>query len=402
MRTLQPQDFASILGIFDPWAIKDIEISQEKEQILFILEKKKDKKEFFLFSKSAENDHLKTMKWHHIKLGQFKSAIQLSLPINDFLELDANGPSFVGKSSNAITNELSDSIQLFHQKGLDTDMIQSLLGTPMALIEQAINALASEQHQKTMASNLPLIGNPVWREVLTDKKRITTKLLPLKLLLSSLKLEISKKPDDPDIVLQSVSELRTFFVKNANQLKSEYIQIGAQISPVQKKVQSKQKFVLPALKSLAWQHILTGKVQLDSAHMGLKFNLAQQRKLYKLASNHEQRSEVIKNLALFIKANARALIPVLKQLTELSNQYKTIQGSILPPPEHDVWKQLLIDDKLLPSEKINYRLLLSRLKMTYQKNQDTSTIEELYQFFDKNSGVMTEEIEAIKQLASGQ
>jgi len=82
------------------------------------------------------------------------------------------------------------------------------------------------------------------------------------------------------------------------------------------------------------------------------------------------------------------------------NDQKNHNDLNLPPVNHEIWKKLLLDDKLLSTEKINYRLLLSKLKVNYRREQDTSSIEQLHQFFNANASAMTEEIKKINSLAA--
>ena len=120
-----------------------------------------------------------------------------------------------------------------------------------------------------------------------------------------------------------------------------------------------------------------------------------------LSSTEEVRVEIIRNVQLFFKHNARTLIPELRILTDLLTNQKN--GDVeLPPINSDVWKQLLLDDELLNTDKINYRLLLSRLKTTYRRDHDAGSIEQLRSFFSQNAKAMTDEIKVINRLAAAQ
>lgn len=401
MDSLKTQDLAAIIGLYSPWNIKEIELSMDAESITISLEKVNDKGRFSFLTGTKKSQQV-TRKWQHVRFGHYNTFIQASMTLDELAEISADRPpAFLGAENKAITRELADTIRIAHSRNLNADMISGLLGINHDIVESEIREIETEEQQRRHVALLPLESNPVWRGILTDQVKLSTRLLPLKLLLSRLKLDVSKNMDSADVMQKSVSELRNFFIRHAHQLTHEYEQIGARESAAPKAQTQKTKLVLPGTKNVIWHQLLTGEFELNTQSMPLKLNVAQQRRAYMASTNEKERVEVVRNIQLFFKHNARSLIPELKILTEMLNQQKNT-GEQLPPISHDIWKKLLMDDQILSSDKINYRLLLSRLKTTYRRDQDTGSIEQLRNFFRQNARAMTEEIKVINTLAAAQ
>ncbi len=402
MKPLQSKEIAGLLGIYEPWFIKDIDISSQYEQVVVTIEKQTTKKEFGWFKSSDKGVNKSTLRWRHNKLGQFATIIQTHATVNEITEIDDSHMPFFGKSNSKLTNELCDSIQMASTKGLNATTIQELFDIPLELIETELQGANERSAQQKLIASLPLIGNPVWHELVTDRRRVSTKNLPLKLLLSRLKMDVHNANDALEVVKKSSAELRAFFVKNINALQTECVQLGVQIPTKEEPKKAKSKYVLPGINSLIWNGIFEEQIQLNTDHMGFKFQLARQKKAYWQADNDKERADAIRNLAMAIKHNARSLIPLLKQITELVEQEAQTKKSVLPPADHSIWKELLENENLLPSTKINYRLLLTRLKTVYSRTQGQEPPKQLHNFFIQNSEAMQEEVKIIQQLALAQ
>lgn len=400
MDSLKNRDMAQILGLYSPWAIKDIELSGDTESIVVHLEKQPDRSRFSFLANQKKTQQV-TRRWQHVRFGHVNSYIEATMTLEDLAEISEDRPpAFLGAENKRITRELSDTIRIAYSRQLNAEMISGLLGIALDVVETEIREIETEEQMKQSVSLLPLESNPVWRDILTDKVKVSTRLLPLKLLLSRLKLDVAKNPEQADVMQKSVSELRAFFLRHAHQLTHEYEIIGAKDPNAAAKTRaSKTKLVLPGTKNEIWHQMLSGDFDLNTQSMPLKLNLAQQRRSYARAEDAQQRIEVIRNLQLFFKKNARTLIPELKILTQMLHEQQH-QDIALPPPDHTIWKQLLLDDQLLSSDKINYRLLLSRLKSSYRRNHDNSSIEQLHNFFSQNARAMTDEIKVINSLAA--
>jgi len=403
MDSLKTQDLAQILGLYSPWNIKEIELAQEAESIIISLEKTNEKGRFS-FLAGAKKGQQVTRKWQHVRFGHYNTFIEATMSLEELAEISGDRPpAFLGSEHKTITRELADTIRIAYSRSLTSDIISGLLGISTEIVETEIREIETEEQQKRSVALLPLESNPIWRGVLTDQIKLSTRLLPLKLLMSRLKLDVSKSLGNNDVLQKSVSELRNFFIRHAHQLTHEYEQVGARNSAEpQAPGTTKTKLVLPGTKSILWHQLLIGELDLNTSSMPLKLNLAQQRRSYLSASKDTERLDVVRNIQLFFKHNARNLIPELRILTDLLEKHKSGGNIQLPPISHDIWKKLLLDDKLLSSDKINYRLLLSRLKTNYRRNHDEGSIEQLHSFFSQNARAMTEEIQVINSLAAAQ
>jgi hypothetical protein len=405
MDSLRTQDLAQILGLYSPWVIKEIDLASDAESITISIEKQIDKSRFSFLASNKKSQQV-TRRWQHVRFGHYNTFIQASMSLDELSEISADRPpAFLGSESKTITRELADTIRIAFSRNLNSEMISGLLGISHEIVEAEIREIETEEQRKQHVALLPLESNPIWRSVLTDQTKLSTRLLPLKLLLSRLKLDVSKNISNPDILQKSVSELRNFFLRHASQLTQEYEQIGARDSATPSAnsptASQKTKLVLPGTKNILWKQLLTSEFELTTQSMPLKLNIAQQRRSYTTAVADSERLEVIRNIQLFFKHNARTLIPELRILTDMLEKQKS--GIVpLPPASHDIWKKLLLDDKILNSEKINYRLLLSRLKTNYRRNHDNNSIEQLHSFFSQNTRTMTEEITVINNLAAAQ
>jgi hypothetical protein len=399
MDSLKNEDLAKILGMYQPWFVSSVEISGDLESLTIVIGKQSEKGRFSFLTPNKKNQQV-TRRWQHVRFGHYTTYIQATMSLDELVEAtDSNCPAFLGMEGKNFTRELEDTIRIAYSRNLSPDVISGLLGVKASLIEAEIREIETEESQRKTVSLLPLESNPVWRGILLDEVKLSTRLLPLKLLLSRLKLDLSRSPNDKELSQRSVADLRNFFIRHALQLKSEYEQVGATSNQSnQGATSNKTKLVLPGTKNTIWHEILTGNLDLNTTSMALKLNLAQQKRSYTTAATKAEQLEVVRTLQMFFKHNARQHIPELKLLTAMLAEQKTDVDS-LPPANHDIWKQLLIDDQILNSEKINYRLFLSKVKLTYLRNQDEESIQQLRNFFSKNAKAMTEEIEKINTLA---
>lgn len=404
MDCIKTEDLSRILGLFDPWKIKNVELFESSKSLVIEIEKKTDKS-LFAFMQSKPVVDVTTKRWQHVRFGHFNSFIELRATLEEISQLSTElPPAFLGSAGKSITRELADTIRNAYSRNLTPDMISSLLGIRVGIVDEEIREIETEETTDDKVSLLPLESNEIWRDILTDKIQISTRLLPLKLLLSRLKLETLKEPDDGTLH-KSVLELRAFFVRHASQLKHEYDQLGAYKADHEKPKAkpNKLKLVLPGAKSILWRQMLAGDLDIPTESMPLKMCLAQQKRAYRTSVSEAHRSEVVRTLQLFFKHNAKSLVPELKILTELVKQNQQSNSQVLLPDiENEVWQKILLDDTLLESEKINYRLLLSRLKANYRRTNDISYLMQLREFFNQNARSMEEEIQTINRLAISQ
>lgn len=399
MDSLKNEDYAKLLGIYLPWVIKSIEISADSESLTIIVEKQSEKGRFSFLAASKKGQQV-TRRWQHVRFGHYATYIQATMTLDELADLsESHCPAFLGYEGKKITRELDETIRIAYSRNSIPDIISGLLGVKSELVESKIREIETEESQLKTLPTLPLESEPIWREVLLDKVKLSTRLLPLKLLLSRLKLDINRNPDDKALLHRSSAELRNFFNRHALQLKSEYEQVGATTArPTQASSSNKLKLVLPSTQNKIWHDLLMGHLELETSSMPMKLNLAHKRHSYSSAKSTTDRLDVVRSLQIFFKQNARAHIKELKFLTELLAQQKSDVDE-LPAENHEIWKQLLTDDHVLNSDKINYRLFLSRVKLDYSRDHDGDSTKKLREFFSQNSKYMTEEISKINSLA---
>ena len=404
MEGLKTDDLANLLGLFHPWTIKKIQLNETAKKLVIEIGKQTDKS-LFAFMHNKHSANLMSKRWQHIKLGQYSSYIEVNLPAAELAELASTlPPAFLGAPGKLITREISESIRIGYANHLDSKIIADFLGLDIEITDTEIKDIKAKAQKKNSLALLPLESNDIWKDILTEQRPFSTQMLPLKLLLSRLKLEITKDPGTSTLQ-KSIMELRAFFIRHSAQLKSEYQQLGAyEIPPTDKKTQSTRlKLLLPGSQSIIWQQLLTGELKLKSKSMPLQLCLAQQQRTYQTSSNDQQRDEAIRTLQLFFKHNAKNLIAELKFLADLkAKELNTKHPAELPAIDNCIWKNILLDDQLLESSKMNYRLLVSKLKTTYQQTGDDSCLFQLREFFNQNARSMEEEIQTINRLASSQ
>ena len=406
MDSLKTHDLAQLLGLYSPWIIKDIELASDSNSLTFIVEKQPEKNIFGFLTGNKKGPQV-IHRWQHIRFGHVNTYIEATLSQAELADMSANRPpAFLGEEHKTITRELADTIHIAFSRNLSPEMISGLLGIGLGLVEGEVHDMTGGQQTPHNIALLPLESNPIWRQVLTDQLKLTTRLLPLKLLLSRLKLEVHKNPNSGQVMQKSVAELRTFFIRHAQQLQQEFKILGASENQPNAHTNpnggARNRLVLPGTKNPLWHQLLTGELDLDSQNMALRLSLARNSRSYLLTYDEYERLDIVRNLQLFFKHNARNLIPELRLLTELLGQQQDQTRIQLPPVTDNIWKNLLLDDGLLNSEKINYRLLLSRLKSSYRRNHDPLNIEQLHSFFIHNAQTMSDEISLINRLAANQ
>ncbi|MBU2864350.1 hypothetical protein KO489_10895 [Reinekea forsetii] len=399
MESLKNEDFARVLGVYLPWVVKSLELSTDSDSLTIIIEKQAEKGRFSFLTSNKKQQQV-TRRWQHVRIGHYSTYIQATMALNDLAELtESHCPAFLGLDGKKITRELDETIRIAHSRTSLPDIISGLLGVSPEIIETKIREIETEDSQAKKLAVLPLESDAVWRDILLDKTKLTTRLLPLKLLLSRLKLDINRNPDDKALMQRSSAELRNFFDRHALQLKSEYEQVGAtQNRSHQSAPQTKVKLVLPSTQNPIWHSILMGEMDLPTSSMPLQLSLAHKKNSYRSAETKAEQLDIIRSLQIFFKRNAKKYISELKFLTEMISTQQTA-SDILPPQNHDIWKKLLTDDKILSSEKINYRLFLSKEKSKYLKEQDEECLKNIRDFFFQNSRSMKEEIALINSLA---
>ncbi len=408
MDKLQKSDLEQILGIYSPYSIRSLDLNPVDETLLITLAESAKKSRFSIRAGSNTNkrdsqqSNRQACHWHHVRLGRFNTQIRAyinpeSTSVSRF--------SFLGDSNKKYSFGLQQAIEQAKGKGLDADTIATVLGLDLALVKSILMDIEISENEKQAESILPLETDPIWRAVLTHELNLTTKLLPLKLLLSRLKLNVYSQKNS-DVMQSAVAELRQFFAQHAPQLKSEFAQLGINTAskPTEQTAKPKLKLKLPGLNNPIWHQILSGSFDLHSRDMPLNLFITKLKKQYADNADSGARRQVISDLQSFFKKNARALILELKILT------KIIQGEVevdkpvaLPKEDHVIWQRLLENEASLPTEKMAYLLLLSRLRSTFVRSTDATekdkAIRQLREFFVQNQSMFAPEIEKINDLS---
>ncbi len=414
MEKLQRRDLEQILGIYPPWKIKDITVDSVHEKLNVYLDQGGTKARFSFLS-SPSREHVTTnaapkgmtrYQWQHVRFGRFTTFIHADLPKSGHAQ-SGIPPVFLGDVNKQYTYQLAQTVALAKAKKLNEETISSLCGIDVVTVKAITTDIEASQSEKWASSLLPLETDAVWRAILTDDVNITTKLLPLKLLLSRLKLNVYNKKDS-NVLQQSIAELRTFFVRHAQQLKSEYAQLGGHVPKAPSSnpsTQSNSKLILPGTKNRIWHEILSGSFELHSRNMPLNLIVSKLKKRYEAHPVATEQAKLVADLRNFFLKNARLLRAELTILTKMvRDASQSESSSSLPDLENQVWRQILIDDSIISSEKMNYRLLLARLRAIYHKEPDAAAeaqvIAQLRAFFDQNKRSMSSEIKQLAVLSS--
>lgn len=408
MEKLQKSDLEQILGIYSPYSIRSMELNPVDETLLLVLEESAHKSRFSLRAKpsskrEADQSNKQSFQWQHVRLGRFTTYIKARINPNS---TNLNRFTFLGDASKQYSYGLQQLVEQCKSRGLDSDGITALLGVDLVTTKSILMDLEASESERRAEAVLPLESDPIWRAILTHDVNLTTKLLPLKLLLSRLKLNVYNKKD-AETVQGAVAELRQFFAQHAHQLKGEYAQLGITLSTAtsEPKAKSKLKLKLPGLNNPIWVQILSGTFDLHSRDMPLNLFITKLKKQFADCEDENAQRLIISDLQSFFKKNARSLIPELKILTRIitGESENGTSSASLPQSDHVIWQRLLENQASLPTDKMNYLLLLSKLRSTLLSSEDetvrSNAMQQLHDFFVQNQSLMTNEIKQINELS---
>lgn len=414
MERFDTNKLAEFVGIYAPWSIKSFDIDDEKKILTLNLTSDNRGKVFSLLGggKSvgkAESDV--SGNWHHVRIGVYRAVIHAALPA-DFQSGDGDLgrpilelPHFLGSSMRPYSNYLRQSVALARVKGVDDGAIEDCFGLSSSVVKAILHDIDGAEPESSNLLYLPTEVDPVWQNVLQDKIHIKTNVLPLKFLLSKLKLASSK--NDGENLMESCLELRKFFIMNAQRMNDEIGQLcGLTVEKARRQVEAdkkRQRLVLPATNNPLWIDLLTGKLSLNSQSIPLRLLISRQRNVFLQASDNVGKVEVIETLRDYFKKNCRLLKPELVLINRaLAIKKNTKFG--LPDPSHAIWQKILNDDQLVPSDHMAYKLLLSKLRSQLVKNTDpVQTIEaarNIRSFIAQNQKTMRNELVVILKKAN--
>ncbi|WP_075185031.1 hypothetical protein [Teredinibacter haidensis] len=408
------RDLEHALGIRSPWTIKSVSVNEQEKVFDIELDLHDKKRLFGLFgtSKKEATEELVSGRWRYMNLGTYSCMISAQVPqsaLSDttFLSKDLIGQqSFVGHPSRYYSNFLRQQVALGQIKGVDSSVVSDLYGINDTTLKAIKDDLEKASATARALAYLPTEIDKAWDRILNDQLIVRTSVLPLKFLLSKLKLAAAKT-DDADELLGLKLQLRQFFIENSGQLDGEIEQVcGITTEKLQQRaraVKSRQRLVLPALKSVVWIELLSGKLGLNSQSIPFNLLISRQRAAFVQGRTKEQKIQAIETIREYFRKNYRTLKPELILLNRAMDiRQKT--GSSLPDVEHRVWQRILEDDAFVPSEHIAYKLLLARLRAQVIKQPEPviklEAARRIREFLNYNQKAMRQEVGVLlKQVA---
>ena len=398
MERLSRRDLEQILGIYAPFAIKDIALDLENETLEVQVEEQLSKRG--LFGTSKPKSRYKSVLWNHVKTGRFSTIIQLEATPNTFSKSRTlNPPAFMGPESANYTYQLQQTVMLAASKALSSDAIHAITGIERGLVNQIITDSQTEEQESQVNSQLPLETDPIWRAIIQHEVSFKTSLPSLRFLISKLELSCFNAKDDPSVMQEAVATLRQFFIKNRSQLKSEYAQIGVNQTPekpAENNDNKKNKRVTLTVDHPIWNSILSGEVDLLSKNTGLNLYITQLKSLYrKPEATAQDKFQIAKELLSYLKKNMAKLKPELMSISKMVNQLneQASDGS-LPDETHQIWQQVLEGKVNIESQQMALKLLLVKARATDDKLEAGRIIS---QYFARNTRVLSAEIEQLEQ-----
>lgn len=398
MERLSRRDLEQILGIYAPFAIKDIVLDLEGETLEVQVEEQLSKRG--LFGTGKQKSRYKSVRWNHVKTGRFSTIIQLEATPSTFSKSrNLNPPAFMGPESANYTYQLQQIVMLAASKELSSDTIHAITGIERSLISQIITDSKTEEQESQVNNQLPLETDPIWRAIIKHEVSFKTSLPSLKFLISKLELSCFNNSDDPSVMQESVATLRQFFIKNRSQLKSEYAQIGVNQTPQQSAEQTenkKTKRVTLTADHPIWNSILSGEVDLLSKNTGLNLYITQLKSLYRKAeATPEDKFQISKELLSYLKKNMAKLKPELMSISKMVNQLNEQNSeNKLPDESHEVWQHILEGKLNINSQQMALKLLLVKARATDDKLEASRIIS---QYFARNTRILTSEIQQLEE-----
>lgn len=403
--------FESLLGIYAPWAIDDIIIDEKYKLIEIEVSPSNEKSVFSFLSKNSEPEKIAAQKrrWNHINLGHYSCYIvsAYQAKIDQDLSLSQSAllqPQFLGDAQSSYTHLLRQQVSLAKMRGLDAVAIASMFKIDASLVEKIISDIAKLPENIQLASCLPTEVDTVWEKMLLDKFTLKTQVVPLKLLLSKLKITHSDNKDEQQLK-DSVLALRKFFISQARVLEAEYCQICG-ISNRKQLMEERQststRLLLPSLKNSIWLKMITGKINLNSTNVSFNLFLTRLRHAFQNSRDNTERLNTLNSLREFFRKNARPLKAELIQINKLIAAPEDTQYS-LPDEQHKVWRRVLKEEGFMQTDHVAYKLLLANLRAQISMNPDPvvelNAARRIRDFLSHNQKSMQQELRTVLKTA---
>ena len=403
--------FEALLGIYAPWTVEDIIIDEKYKLIEITVAPSNEKSVFSFLNKSAEPEKINGQKrrWNHINLGHYSCYIVSAYQskIDQDLSLSQSTllhPQFLGDAQSSYTHLLRQQVALAKLRGLDAPSIASQFKIDAGLVEKIISDIAKMPDNIQLACCLPTEIDCIWEKILLDKVSLKTQVVPLKLLLSKLKLTSSDNKDEQQLK-ESVLALRKFFIAQARSLEAEYCQICGISNRKQlsdERQTNSTRLLLPSLKNSIWLKMITGKINLNSTNVSFNLFLTRLRHAFQNSRDNTERLNTLNSLREFFRKNARPLKAELIQINKLMAAPEDTQYS-LPDEQHKVWRRILKEDGFMQSEHVAYKLLLANLRAQISMNPDPvielNAARRIRDFLSHNQKSMQHELRTLLKTA---
>jgi hypothetical protein len=398
MDRLSRHDLEQVLGIYAPYAIKDISLNADTETLVVQIEQQLSKRG--IFSSSAAKTSSKIVRWHHTKTGRFSTIIQMPVNAVTFSKsYTLNPPTFIGPEFSSYTYQLQQTVLLANSKNLSSETIFSLTGIDRNIINQIISDSKTELQENKINNQLPLETDPIWRAIIQRESSFRTNLPSLKFLIAKLELSCANSKDDASILQGAIATLRQFFIKNRLQLTSEYAQIG--VNKIAEKVTEATSGNATKRKTLTadhpiWNSILSGDVDLLSKNTGLNFYISQLKRLYQKDNvTSAEKIQISRELLSYLKKNMVKLRPELIVISKLVNQLNKKEKTVnLPNTDDAIWLKVLSGNIHINTDQMGLKLLLVKAKSLEDKLEASKSIA---QYFSRNIRVLTKEISQLEE-----
>ncbi len=407
----QPKSyFEALLGINAPWTAHDIIIDEVQKIIEIEVTTENEKSMFSFLSKGHESEaNLPKRRWSHTNLGQYtcyissahthKADNELSLTQSTLLQ-----PQFLGDVHSTYTHLLRQQVALAKLRGLDAIAIASLFKIEPSLVDKIQADIAKLPENAQVACCLPTETDTIWEKILTDKILLKTQVVPLKLLLSKLKLSVNDEKNAVRLK-DAILALRKFFIAQAKILDAEYCQVCGITNRKQiaeERQATTTKLMLPSLKNSIWLKMITGKINLHSANVSFNLFLTRLRHAFQNSKDNNSRLNTLNSLRDFFRKNARQLKPELIQINKLMNAPEDTQYS-LPDEQHRIWRRILREDGFMPSAHVAYKLLLANLRSQVLMNPDPvielNAVRRIRDFMSHNQKNLQQELRLVLKTA---
>lgn len=407
---MEQMSFANLslaLGLFAPWEIVQLKVNDETREAHIYVERKTNKRMFRLFDQRGSGE-TRAGVWQHGNIGEYRSFIHADVPFDPTMRnavipsFLAEQPSFLGHPARRYTNYLRQRVAVSQMYGIDVEQIGRLLNIDSEVVKVIAEDLKRAQQGPRLLPFIPVESDAVWSDLIVDKLRLRTESMPLKYLLSKLKIAASKVSAREER-FSMVIELRDFFIKNARQLEKEIEQLCGIVTDKQRKkasvATSRQKLILPRQDHPVWGVILSGTELINSKNYAFSLFYTQQRSQFTHGKDAQAKAKAINSMRDYIKMKYQQLRPEIIHMNEIYRKYNkaSAEDRVLPPENNLVWKSILENQFQIGSNHMGFNLMLSQLKMKLAKNTHSSgeAVRQLRKFMLQNRSSMSSEIQKI-------